>query len=48
MLNFVVKDFGYVFYIGNEWDKTDICELNASAKTYYYNVLVERIQSQQY
>jgi len=44
---YIAEHFGYVFYIGNEWDETEICELNAMPKTYYYNDLVNRIVSEQ-
>lgn len=40
---YIIENFGYVFYIGNEWDETEICELDASPKTYYYPNLIERI-----
>ena len=38
--------FGYVFYIGNEWDETSVCELNATPETYYYEELIDRIRKQ--
>ncbi len=43
---YIIEHFGYVFYIGNEWDETSICKLNASPETYYYEALIERIRKQ--
>lgn len=40
---YIIENFGYVFYIGNEWDGTEICELDATPETCYYPALVERI-----
>ncbi len=42
---YIIEKFGIVFYIGNEWEETEICGLNASPKTYYYNDLVKKITS---
>jgi len=40
---YIIENFGFVFYIGNEWDETEVCELDAVPKTYYYPNLVERL-----
>jgi len=42
---YITEHFGYVFYIGNEWDDTKVCALDASPQTYYYNALVDRIEA---
>lgn len=44
---YIIEKFGYVFYIGNEWDDTEVCELNATPETYYYGSLVDRILESQ-
>ena len=44
---YVTEKFGPVFYLGNEWDATEICDLNASPTTYYYNDIVQRIITKQ-
>lgn len=41
---YIIENFGFVFYIGNEWDETAACKLDAIPKTYYYNDLVQRIK----
>ena len=43
---YIIENYGYVFYIGNEWDSTEVCSLNEVPKTYYYEELVSRIQIQ--
>lgn len=40
---YIIEKFGYVFYVGNEWDDTQVCALNAVPKTHYYNAMVDRI-----
>lgn len=44
---YIIEHFGYVFYIGNEWDQTEICELSAKPQTCYYDDLVKRIVDEQ-
>ena len=44
---YINENFGNVFYIGNEWDETEICELDARPKTYYYPNLEKRIAAKQ-
>lgn len=43
---YIIEHFGYVFYIGNEWDKCEFCEIDATAVTPYYNELINRISNQ--
>ena len=40
---YIVENFGDVFYIGNEWDETEMCDLEAEPKTYYYHALLRRL-----
>lgn len=40
---YIIEQFGYVFYIGNEWDECKTCKLDATATTPYYNELINRI-----
>lgn len=47
MPQYIVENYGNVFYIGNEWDETEVCELNACPKTYYYNDLLNRLLKEQ-
>ncbi len=42
---YIIERFGYAFYIGNEWDDTKNCGLNARPKTYYYDKLVDDIMA---
>ncbi|MBQ2942557.1 MAG: hypothetical protein IJD97_10000 [Clostridia bacterium] len=44
---YIIENFGSVFYIGNEWDETEVCELDAVPKTYYYPMLVDRLAEKQ-
>ena len=44
---YIIEKYGYVFYIGNEWDETEICKLVAKPKTYYYDKLVEQINQKE-
>lgn len=44
---YIIENFGYVFYIGNEWDRTEICELDAVPKTHYYPSLIKRLTTKQ-
>ena len=44
---YIIEKFGYVFYLGNEWDDIKICDLNASPKTYFYNKLLDDVRAQQ-
>ena len=39
---YIIENYGYVFYIGNEWDALDSCELHGISKT-YYNKLLDKI-----
>jgi len=39
--------FEYVFYIGNEWDSTEICGLDTILKKPHYPNLVKRIVTKQ-
>lgn len=42
--HYIIENFDYVFYIGNEWDATESCSLDAVPSTYYYEALISRIQ----
>ena len=44
---YIIEKFGNIFYIGNEWDETEVCELEATPKTYYYSALVKRLTAAQ-
>lgn len=40
---YIIENFGCVFYIGNEWDDMSICGLDDTPKKYYYNELMEKM-----
>ena len=37
---YIIENYGVVFYLGNEWDNIEECQLDAAPKTYYYNDLI--------
>lgn len=36
---YIIENFGYVFYIGNEWGGIEICELDATPKIHCQNLI---------
>ena len=40
---YIIENFGYVFYIGNEWDDTTVCDLDAAPETGFYLMLLKKL-----
>jgi hypothetical protein len=44
---YIYENFGYVFYIGNEWDDMTSCSLDQIPSTYYYDALLRKMSGYQ-
>jgi hypothetical protein len=42
---YITEKYGYVFYIGNEWDDLQSCSLDAEPHTYYYGDLLNKMRN---
>jgi hypothetical protein len=42
---YITEKYGYVFYIGNEWDDLQSCLLDAEPQTYYYGELLNKMKN---
>lgn len=40
---YIIENYEYVFYLGNEWDEMRECALDATPRTYYYDRLIHRL-----